>query len=386
MPFEIQFENSLTPAGYAVAAKRRDDETALIEMMGFTSSEDGGLFISRLEGIPSGILNRIPFESRIHPPNIHELLAVVRPERATVYINESRARMKVQAKHPINVGEAVFNDDIADVQAIDFERLHIPPECGIVFVFSIGWCKGFFFDLKPVAGPKREPRNYDLGVLLGQCFSQVFFQELFNITDTTWNNLLSQQWFPFRGLSSDTLKQIISQAENNWPIDEVLDVVAGEVRARLRNNLREWIKNPIFLDHATLLEQAVDRFQNDDFVSCGSILYPRIEGILRTFHHAKGETTPPNQNNLSESAVNNPWVTRHDRCVLMPDKFQRYLREVYFAGFDVTAANIPVSRHSVSHGVAPAQVFSLKSAIIAFLVIQQLGYYCVPSRNEVGVK
>src|SRR5580693_8032851 len=98
MPFEIQFENSLTPAGYAVAAKRRGDETALIEMMGFTSSEDGGFFISRLEGIPSGILNRIPLESRIDPPNVRELLAIVRQERATVYVNELRTVMKIQAK------------------------------------------------------------------------------------------------------------------------------------------------------------------------------------------------------------------------------------------------------------------------------------------------
>lgn len=62
------------------------------------------------------------------------------------------------------------------------------------------------------------------------------------------------------------------------------------------------------------------------------------------------------------------------RKVLLPDKFERYLSEVYFKDFN---PNQPegVSRNTVSHGVAPVEDFSEKATVIGFLILDQLFYF-----------
>lgn len=61
--------------------------------------------------------------------------------------------------------------------------------------------------------------------------------------------------------------------------------------------------------------------------------------------------------------------------LLLPDRFKEFLETVYFAPFDPTNVT-DVSRHSVSHGVAPEEKLDLKSATIALLVIEQLLFLC----------
>jgi hypothetical protein len=67
--------------------------------------------------------------------------------------------------------------------------------------------------------------------------------------------------------------------------------------------------------------------------------------------------------------------------LFLPKNFQRYLKEVYFAGFDPRNP-MDLSRNTVSHGVAPVEKFSLKSSLIGLLILDQLFHYMRPQRSH----
>jgi DNA-binding NtrC family response regulator len=50
--------------------------------------------------------------------------------------------------------EAVCLDDIADMRRLALQNLVIPKCAGVIFLFSVGWRKGYFYDLRPLRRPK----------------------------------------------------------------------------------------------------------------------------------------------------------------------------------------------------------------------------------------
>ncbi|MGI8980612.1 MAG: hypothetical protein ACR2FY_15395 [Pirellulaceae bacterium] len=369
MPTVIDLE--MPPAGYAISGARAGEQ-ASIQCMEFTSTEDGQHFIQRLEGLPSEILGKLT--PPIRPSQVESLLAILdRDGKATVYVNEVGQKVRMRPSRSIKAGERVSKNDIVDLDRLELS-VDVPAEAGVLYVFSEGWRKGLFYDFGPIAGPDPKPRDYDLFSLLGQVYCQVLFQERFSITESEWEALFKAKWFPFAALPHGTIDELISYIRCGWDPDEKLDEVALEVKGRLPELLKVWSKHPALAPHFEILERAVERFQQDDFLSCTSLLFPRIEGILRTHHASLGTVEKPTQTNLSNSAVSE----RLDRtaCLLLPHWFAKYLQTVYFADFNPVAQSIDVSRHSVSHGVATTSQFNKKSSLIGLLVVHQL-YYCM---------
>lgn len=181
MPLEITLTD--IPGGYSLSAGRAG-ETVKVAVREFLSSEDGTDFIRRLEGFPNIILDRLPPERRVLPSQIDHMLVVIRRDkRATVYINELQVLGEMLAKRDIAAGEAVFGDDIADIRAIKFKGVEVPPDAGVLYLFSSGWRKGMFYDFAPVQQKNPEPRDYDLGVQLGQFVTYLLFQDRLKISD-----------------------------------------------------------------------------------------------------------------------------------------------------------------------------------------------------------
>jgi hypothetical protein len=376
MPIEIKLKE--VSVGYAQTSAQKGENASII-VREFTSSEDGDLFISRLEGIPSEILAAIP-DRTIKPSSIDRFLAVIRRDQhATVYFNDE---LKLLVSSTIKgkdfqAGEAVFLDNIADIQALRFLDISIPEDVGIVFVFSRGWRKGFFFDLVPLIPPEFTPRNYNLPRLLGQYFAYLVFQHLFKITESDWSVMLDQKWFPFISLKNQMVKEIIAYARNEWNIDDLTERVAEDLKVQLPSIVRKWPRNTLFESHIPLFEQAVNRYLAGDYISASAILYPRIEGLMRSYLNFHQPSVKPSSKNLVTSVIDANVTNRHDYSALLPNNFSRYLTDVYFANFDPKNPEI-LSRHSVAHGVAPANDFSLKAATIGLLLLDQLSFYLRP--------
>jgi hypothetical protein len=373
MPFEISFE--MLPAGYVISVPT--EQTVMVQMMEFTSSEDGQHFTDRLEGIPNDIVTRLPATANIHPSGINNLLAIIRRDKTcTVYVNEEvHLVAAVQTKRGfVSKGEMVFKDDIADIVRASIEGVRIPQDCGIVLIFSAGWRKGLFYDLEPLRAGGA-PRTFEIEAVFGQYLAELMFQELFRITQEQWELFFAQQWFPFRCLTSEHLRGMIELVKVNSPVDGLMSQIIPHLKAHAKAYLNHWESIAAFHEHIVLLRTAVERFQADDYVSATAILFPRIEGILRGLHAATGNSGRATQENLSASAVSTARANRHSRCPLLQEKFERYLFDVYFADFSPNDTKIEISRNSVAHGVASAASFSPKAAAIGIMIVQQLYYY-----------
>lgn len=368
MPYEIAFQN--IPVGYSTSSARAG-ETVRTVCQEFTSSEDGGLFISRLEGLPREIISKIPGASYTLESTVDHLLAIIRPDKtATVYLNDLDYSLLVRAKGAVSKGAAVTLDQILDVTRIKLNRLVIPREAGLVVILSAGWRKGLFFDLTPLT-PGGPPRPFDVEATLGHYYAYLNFQHLFSMVDATWDAFTQQGWFPFIHLRQSTIRQMIAFAQSGFAIDEQLDEIAKDAADTVGARLDGWATHPTLTSHHEFIAAAYRQFIEGDFLSATAILFPRIEGVLRTHHFADTAAPAATQGNLITSSIDRADLPPHRNSLLLPERFRRYLRDVYFAGFDPRNPR-GLSRHTVSHGVAPKEHFNRKGAVIGFLILLQI--------------
>jgi len=360
----------MPPAGYTLAAAR-EGENVTVQYSEFTSTEDGQYFIQRLERFATDVLKKLPIH--VNPSQIDSLLAIIRRDgKAIVYVNEVVPKALMRVSRAMEKGTGVTKNDVVDVDRLELGTV-IPNDVGVLYVFSIGWRKGLFYDFGPIGGPTPEPRGYDLASLLGRAYCHVLFQERFSISDCDWERLFAAKWFPFGGLRNDMIEALVAYVRAGWNPDEKLDDVVAELKERLAGMIEAWRDHPSFTPHIKIFERAIERFENDDFVSCTGLIYPRIEGLMRTHHTSLGVAARPSPGNLAAVAVASK--IQNEKCLLLPHKFARYLQEVYFASFNPVAQDIDVSRHSVAHGTASASQFDRKSAAIGILVVHQLFYF-----------
>lgn len=375
MPHKIKLDGP--HVGYALTAARNGD-TVTVETCGFYCDEDGDALVRRLDGL-SSLLNRLPPSYPRKPSSVDHLLAVMdRSGTTTLFVNELPIVLSVRTKRPIKAGEELFGDDIADVSALDFEGLATPKDHGVLFFFTVGWRRGFYFDLAPLQYGKGEPRDYNVQAVLGQCWAYLQFQDYFKITDDAFDRMVGQSWFPFVHFKGSTIRQLISYAQNGWTIDDLPPTIAQEVSERIPQWLLDWKASSVFAPHDALLSQAAQRFLDGDFISATSILYPRIEGVLRTHHKACGATTSATAKNLIDQAIR---PAPGHLSLLLPARFHRYVTDVCFANFDPSAHSVPVSRNSVAHGVARAEDYTQKAAVVGLLTLAQLFFYLNPLRD-----
>lgn len=367
MPFEITLGQP--PAGYAVTSAHQGENVEVVYRE-FTSTEDGQYFIWRLEGFPSHLIELAPFPTKLS--QVDSLLAIIRLDGATtVYLNELPLVVTARSTGPVEAGSAVHKDDIADIEEVQL-GVDIPEGAGFMYLFSVGWRKGLFYDYGPL-GPGREPRQYDVAPTLGSAVAHVFFQERFAITEEEWHALFHQQWFPFVGLRNQTIAGLLNCMRSGWAFDDMLDDIVNEVVGRAGDMLNSWRNHRILAQHIEILDHAVNRFLDNDPMSCSALLFPRIEGILRTYREQVANPEDNTKHGLTELAVHAR--IENDGSLLLPQRFKRYLDEVYFAKFDPETKDIPFSRHSVGHGVANVSDFNRKSAVLGILIVHQLFYF-----------
>jgi hypothetical protein len=378
MPYKVKFDQP--PAGYSLVAARKDEE-ALIQTFEFTSMAEGQYFVQRLEGFPNEILNIVSKATRreFHPSQIDHMLAIIDADgTTTVYINELVQKDRVRAGRAVKGGETVFRDDIIEIVSVDL-GVTIPPDAGFRYLFSRGWRKGLIYDFGPIA-PDREARTFDCSSMFAQAHTYVEFQEKFSLSDSDWEALFNAKWFPFAGLRHSTVQKSFDHIRAGWGLSELIAEVTGELRNRAPDMLDAWRSHPSFGPHLGILEHAVDRFVAEDYISATALIYPRIEGILRTHHKSTGAPKKPTQGNLVKSAIADRIEDK--ASLLLPDHFARYLSEVYFADFNPDDPKISVARHSVSHGVASVDDFNQISVAVGLLVVHQLFYSLVrPQMN-----
>jgi hypothetical protein len=371
MPYELQLEK--LPAGISLEAAKAG-EIARIQVAGTATSEDGELLIRYL-GFAGAMLDELRKQGNDIPRSkVDNLLAIIRRDRSvTLYVNELKLVSTIRIARVCEAGEPISKDDVIDIDETKLSDLAIPDDAGLIIVISQGWRKATLFDFINIGAEEKTSRHYDIWPTLGQLVAQLIFQERLSITDDDWKQLFAARWFPFAGLRNSTMESVIGHARAGWGVSELLPTLETEMLLKVDGFLDSWKKKEQFKAHIPLLEVAVERFKARDYISCTSIVFPRIEGVLRAHHALSSPTEPRTQATLSEKAVGS--ISHNPYSLLLPLRFQEYLRQVFFANFDDQDSSIPVSRNSAGHGVADAADFNLETAVLGLLICHQL-FYC----------
>lgn len=370
MPFAIKLPQ--VTLGYTSKASRKGEQASVITR-GFLSSDDGSTLITFLEGLPSEILRLLPKTVNANPSTVDLLVATIAADGATrVFLNEFDIKIKARSKKPLSKGQPMTSDDIADIESIELVGIDPAADEGFLFVFSVGWRKALFFDLSPL-GPHGRPRNYDLAGTLGSCYAYAIKPHLFRLTDQEWKTLLGQGWFPFIGLRDSLAEKLIGYVGGGYQGDDLVDEIEAEVTGRLSCFLQRWKSHSCIMTRMPLVERALGRYKERDYISASAILYPQIEGVMREYYNVLAPSSSPKQSDLVKVTVgqeDNP----ERSSFLLPHRFRQYLEEVYFASFK-SGEYAPVSRHSVAHGVADPAKFNAKAATVAILTLDQIFFF-----------
>jgi hypothetical protein len=376
MPVDVTVGQIL--AGYNLHTIKEGEEATLVTRE-LVSSEDADLYRMRVDdGIPRILLSLLPEDKAKELLPVRYMVAILREDMtATLYLdtipNDLNPFLHVTPKRAWGVGEPVTPDDIAEVEKLEYRGISFPPDAGILVLFKAGDQNGFFYDLTPLV-EGRERREFDVEKSLGYFFCYLSQQHLFKIDDADWQYMFASQWFPFITLTVKTRQQLVEGAKARVPLDDLLPTIAQELKAH-SENLRTRIKgHSVFSPHATLLEHALDKYVEGDYISSTAIIYPRIEGIMRSLHRLSGLQTRATQSALADVTVQARNNVDKSGILLLPEKFRSYLEDVYFANFDPTAPAV-LSRNSVGHGVAEQADYNQKAATIGLLIIDQISYF-----------
>lgn len=375
MPYTVALDKP--PAGYSMTAAKGGEQVG-VSYREFVSFEDGETLISRLEGFPATLLNQIP-DPDLKPSTVDHLFAVIHSDGSCqVFVNECKIVAKTRVRRDLKKGEAVYETDIVDYQEVVFKGVEVPPEAGIAVVFSVGWRKGFYYDFGPLQA-ETISRDYSIWEALGALHNYLVFQEYFKITDDEYRRLFDKLWFPFIGLKKETVTKLLSHIRAGWDPDDLTEVVRDEVHLAIDGMLERWKTHPALSEHSELLERVCERFRAEDYLSCSAVLYPRIEGVLRSISRRTGGGYT--QSDLAKAPHEQASAVSISR--VLPDKFVEYLREVYFRNFDPDRPD-HISRNTVGHGVAPQSLYDSKAASIGLLVVEQiyLQLPVSPAENE----
>lgn len=380
MPFQLKFDKNL-PLGLCVQSIKGPGRVPVC-VSEFVSSEDGEILINRLEGLSDMLFGAIRPHTIVDPASVNHFLAVVRPDATgTLFVNDLSSFSWMQAKRDLKKGEPVSSDDIADVQRMRLLHagtvIDVPRDAGVVLFFPVGWRRGLYYDFSPLPQGNGLPRDRDLEVIFGQHYAYLAFQERLRLTGEELDRLIEEKWFPFISLSKRTIQNMLNHLRSGWPVDELLDAIHDEVARALPAELQKWERNPVFAEHMAVLRTGAERYLAGDHISSVSVLFPRIEGLLRSYHVIERLGGPLTQKALIDAAVmTNPNV-RHENCLLLPGKFQAYLTKVFLAPFDPKDPQ-ELTRHTVAHGVTPVADFNKKGATLGLLILSQLAYYLIP--------
>jgi hypothetical protein len=361
---------------------RVEDNKIYTKSKGFASSDNKEVF-EKMEGFITSILNELQIE--LTPVN--DFLAVIERDRTTsIYVDELEVKVTVQLKNNdgIKVGENLPNDNIVDIRKVIIEGISIPDNAGFIFLSRLqrgGGCYVIVYDFIPVMPHNLKSRDYDIEKELGEIYSYLLFQHLYEIVDDEWDKFFDKQWFPFISLGETTVKNMLGKIRNGSCINSLTEEIATKVKDEIEYIKRRLQSNLSINDHFPLIEHGINKFLEEDYISSICIIYTQIEGIMKTSHFRANSSISLNKNLSQKDLVTSTIKGSEDqdtkRDLLLPDRFETYLNNVYFKGFKRESVGLvqSLSRHTLSHGVAAPKLYDLKGAVLGILILDQLSFY-----------
>lgn len=344
----------------------------------FLTDKDGESFYKALYLLEHNFLSPIMSEGN-QIDNINNILISFNNEEATVFINELVFNIEVLADRPIEKGEVLTFDDYRGVSSLSFNEYTIAIDRAIIFVFTHGWKRGVYFNLCP--NHPEIPINLDnIERQLGLCFEKLLYSHIYQYSDDVFQKAYEIGWFPFLSLFGNgqehllfLLNRIREDKDTNNAEQRLVDFFDKD---QLEKVLRRVQKSPALNRHIKFIEVGIKQYLEggeENYISAGSTLYPRIEGILRDLYDPNQD--PRTAKELGENLESVIASINSIPGVYFPTHFVDYLDIYYFKKFSRKNKDIPLSRHSHGHGESIAEDYTQKSILLLILMFDQLGRY-----------
>jgi hypothetical protein len=347
------------------------DEPVAVQLSGFYSTEDGELFISIAEQLTNALAQPLK-KFGVLSSQIDNLLATFDHEGSgTLYCNEFDYVLGIRANRAVRKGEEISENDILDIEQMNLViggNLIVPSkDSALVFIFSSGWRKGLYFNFAPLKAAAPEPLP-DLAKLFGALFCRVKFQEKFRISDEQWARLTQWGWFPFSCLKKTEMRDLVSWSrQERYPID-VLEALCASYKGRLPGRIDLWKRREDLDNHGRFIDVAYKAYLEDNYIASIQTIMPRIEGLMRILLSRESPAEGINQ----QSMVKNLVKSKREDSLFLPRRFQSYLLDCYFKGFDLGVSALPLSRHTVGHGVSRAEDYTFINNSVLFMILDEI--------------
>ena len=367
------FKMSIKPiSGFCLEAKKAGEMVKVLQRA-FLTDSNGDQFYCILENVSSIFLVNWLNENRFTESNIINCLIFLdEKNEADIFINIPTI-MQIITKRSLDVGNPITKEDIADIRKIEFPGIDIESYCGIFYIFSIGWRKGLYFDLTSIEKSNARKDFKKLGTLFATFYSYITFPEIFKLEENIKDKMTEHGWFPFTRILGKRFKDLQEAIKNDFPIMEtsmkIIDSFDEEV---IRKMCDTWMSKEEFKTHEPIIRKGVEEYLEGDFISSIHILYPRIEGIIRLMCGL--EIKNLKSTDLSKK-LESVAREKDGLNLYLPEDFNKYLIKFFFAPFNLKEEKVPLSRHSLAHGVANASDFDKIKAFQGIMILDQIFFY-----------
>jgi len=359
--------------GFASENAEKGVKIKVISKGSFTSDQKE--FYNHTEQISNIFLNR----ADVLINGVYQFLVIIHKDlSADLYINNFPVVAEIISKRGIQKGEAISQNDIADISKLEFPDVVIEKTDKIIYCFKVGWKFALFFDLD---------RRHDLEIdnmqlELGTLYRYLQFQYVYNVLESgiQFDEMLSDGWFPFIEIIGGDYKKISEFYQNKFDFDNKMKKLIDSFdQNKIEKITSKWWNNTIFKDKQPLIEAGIKAYLQDDesgFINCIKNLSSEIEGIIRL--HYLDETGKGRVNflNLMNHLINKGKAkSGSDYSLFLPIPFLKYLKDVFFVDFDLVKGNVKLSRHSSSHGVAKQEDYKKLKALQIIFTLDQVYFY-----------
>ncbi len=363
--------------GYSLSSTRKGEEVQIL-VKGMTSTENGDLHIKCLEGLPQDILSMM--DENIMPVDIKNMIVLISHDlKAKVYINETEIISNAYGKaKKVEKGQTVTKDDIYGIERTKLGDISFPDDHAYFCVLSFGWDKAYIFDFTPLDNRKKKKKKieYDVEEFIGSKLSYLLFKKIHTISDSDWEEILKQNWFPFSSLKYSTIESIINYAESGSNIDDLIETIEKEILIYFEDFIPTWKENEKLNPIVGFLESVIERHNAEDYVSSISIMYPQIESLIRQdFIKDHSDKKRQNQSALVEHITEKTMNSLSSFSIYIPHRFKKYLEEVYFKDFTASSQDNQISRNSVAHGASSIDKYGKKESLLGLLIFSQIMQY-----------
>lgn len=313
---------------------------------------------------------------------IYNYLIIIHLDKtADIYINYNSYILGVVLKKSIRAGDLLAIKDMADIDSLKFKDITIEKSDSIIFCFKHAWKFGIYYNLLQTDG--KNVLDVDkLYAELGACYKYLLFQEEYSIVENhpLFGKMLNDGWFPFIQLLGGDYRKLSKIYENINKLPNALSEFVNLFDEKWINKItNKWWDNTIFNSKRKIIEAGINAFLKDGeqgSILCIKTLYSEIEGIMRMNCNAlttKKETSSSELRNHIQGEALSKFSSRKSLAFI--DKFDKYMKDVFFKRFDLSSEDIDLSRHSVCHGVASSNDYTKIRAVQSILVLDQLYHY-----------